>query len=341
MTNCEIKPLDPLDQAAVDGAIDAIDASGDVDSPDFPATSRAGFIVGLTRTSMASTTHHLVAERDGKVIGYASAMLPGLDNKHLVEIELDVHPEHRRAGVGSALLAEIERIARADARTVLLAYVPDTVEGRPLLPHNGQHFAARHGFETKTTEIRRCVDLTGVDEAALDELLAAAWAKAADYELVTWINHAPDDLIEALAYLDSRMNLDAPTGDLTIEATTPDPARMRDHERRSITSGKLRVATAVRHRRTGAVAGWTDIVVVPGDEENAWQGITIVDPEHRGHRLGTILKIVNQRRLREYRPRMRFVTTWNDEANDFMVNINESVGYRARERWLAMERKLA
>jgi hypothetical protein len=79
---------------------------------------------------------------------------------------------------------------------------------------------------------------------------------------------------------------------------------------------------------------------MPGGEEHCWQGNTIVDPEHRGHRLGTILKVENHRQLRSYRPRMRYVHTWNAEVNAHMIAINEAVGYRAVDRWIAYQKKL-
>ncbi|ADD45731.1 GNAT family N-acetyltransferase [Stackebrandtia nassauensis] len=340
MTDIEITVLDPLEPDDVDGAMETAELSIREDVPDFPALSRAEFIVRMTRRSKSHRKHRLIAKVDGTVVGYASLHIPLLENRHLIEFELEVRPDHRRRGIGSALLAEIERYARADDRTTLLVYIPDTIDGRPQLPHNGQHFAAKQGFEKKSQEIRRAADLTEVDDAALDELLAKSWTKAEGYELIQWINDSPDDVVEALAYLDSRLVTDSPMGDLNFEAPKTDVARIRERESDGRTAGILRIATALRHKESGTVAGWTDIVVDPGDEDNCWQGITIVDPDHRGHRLGTILKIENHRHVLRYRPRMRYVTTWNAEANDFMININEAVGYRARERWLALEKDL-
>jgi hypothetical protein len=45
--------------------------------------------------------------------------------------------------------------------------------------------------------------------------------------------------------------------------------------------------------------------------------------------------------LRSYRPRMRYVHTWNAEVNAHMIGINEAVGYRAVDRWIAYQKKLA
>lgn len=340
MTDIEIGILDPLVPADVDGVLKTIELSMDEDVPDFPDDSKANFIVSLTRRYKSFKKHHLVARLDGEIVGYANLHVPLLENRHLIEIELDVRPKFRRRGVGSALLAATERYAGDEDRTTLMVYIPDSIEGRPKLPQTGQGFAAKHGFEKKSQEIRRAADLTKVDDAALDELLAKSWTKAEGYELVQWSGHAPDDVVEGLAYLDSRLVTDAPMGDLSYEAPKTDVARIREREREGLLAGQLRVATVLRHKESGAVAGWTDIIANAGDESNAWQGITIVDPDHRGHRLGTILKIENHRLLLRHRPMMKTVTTWNAEVNDFMININEAVGYRACERWLALEKDL-
>ncbi len=60
----------------------------------------------------------LVAEVDGRVVGYASATLRGKAG-HLVSIA--VLPEFRRLGIGKALLkALLERLREAGARSVTL-----------------------------------------------------------------------------------------------------------------------------------------------------------------------------------------------------------------------------
>ena len=54
--------------------------------------------------------HLLVAEDGGEVVGSAMLVLFRHDNTHLGEVDVWVHPDHRRRGVGSALLEACERI---------------------------------------------------------------------------------------------------------------------------------------------------------------------------------------------------------------------------------------
>ena len=49
---------------------------------------------------------------------------------------------------------------------------------------------------------------------------------------------------------------------------------------------------------------------------------------HRGHRLGLLLKIDMMRWLAEAEPQVEVIETWNNVDNDFMINVNEALGYR-------------
>jgi hypothetical protein len=58
------------------------------------------------------------------------------------------------------------------------------------------------------------------------------------------------------------------------------------------------------------------------------QGDTAVARAHRGHRLGLLLKIDMMHWLAEAEPQLEVVETWNQAGNDFMISVNESIGYR-------------
>ena len=53
--------------------------------------------------------------------------------------------------------------------------------------------------------------------------------------------------------------------------------------------------------------------------------------EHRGHELGLATKAVNLRAVQAARPDLTLVTTQNAETNDYMVSINERMGFRPVE----------
>jgi hypothetical protein len=65
--------------------------------------------------------------------------------------------------------------------------------------------------------------------------------------------------------------------------------------------------------------------------ELGYQWDTIVSREHRGHRLGLLVKLANLRLLREVSPKTRYLNTWNADDNAPMVAVNDALGYRPVE----------
>ena len=61
---------------------------------------------------------------------------------------------------------------------------------------------------------------------------------------------------------------------------------------------------------------------------HAWQNITIVDPLHRGHRLGALIKVANLRYVLEARPNLEIIDTGNAYVNSYMISINEEMGFQ-------------
>lgn len=337
----EIIPIDPFDKDLVDSLIDAKRAVQAHDFPDFALPSPVVERLRLLLVADSIKVERWLAVADGQVLGYAQLDMPAKDNLHMVDLSLEVRPEHRRRGIGTRLLEHVERRAAELGRDTVITYATESLQDVVRLDESGRHFAAARGYPVVESEILRRNVLADVGEDELDRLYAEAWKKAEGYELIEWVGEAPDEVAEGLAHLNARMWTDPPTGDMDIRPAVYDVARLRDEERALLGRGVLRLGAVVRDPESGEVAGFTVIVVDPGGEAEAVQGDTIVDPKHRGKRLGTILKIANQRQLRRYRPMLRYVITWNSEANDHMIGINEAVGYRRYLRELIVQKKLA
>jgi RimJ/RimL family protein N-acetyltransferase len=171
-----------------------------------------------------------------------------------------------------------------------------------------------------------------VDEGELDALVKSGTDEMdSGYEIVTWIDRAPDHLVEGVARLVGRMSTDTPHGDSSWEPEVWDASRWREKEDDAFQSGRGRVAAGVIDGRDNLVA-FTDIGVWKQDSSVAEQWNTIVDPDHRGHRLGLAVKMANLRHLRREVPRALRLETWNANDNYRMIAINELLGFRIVER---------
>ena len=64
---------------------------------------------------------------------------------------------------------------------------------------------------------------------------------------------------------------------------------------------------------------------------DVYQWGTFVHRKHRGHRLGLATKALNLRAVQAVRGDLARVITQNAETNDYMVSINERMGFRPIE----------
>jgi GNAT superfamily N-acetyltransferase len=249
--------------------------------------------------------------------------VPTLDNLTAATVELRVHPDHRRRGHARAFLAVLLNELASLGRPRVFFQVPSPYPtgagpGEPLLREVGARPVLR--------EVRRVVDLPAQPVFETRE--------APDgYRLVQWVDHAPDELVEDMAYLMHRMSVDVPLEEMDWEPEVWDVDRYRAKEAAAGLRQRSRFATAVVHADSGKVVGFTDIGVSSVAPETGYQWETLVLTEHRGHGLGLLLKAHNHRHVREGSPGTRWINTWNAESNTWMVAVNEALGFVPMEYW--------
>ena len=311
------------------------------DNPGLRPWSPVQRLVSLVTGSADTRGERWAAVADGRVLGRLDLSLSDQDNTHLAGFNLSVHPQERRRGVGSALLRHAEERAAEDGRTTLSTWIPVPGPGNTAISGVGSPFAVAKGYKPSLeVAIRKC-DLDAVDESELDELWSAAWKRAEGFELVPFEGAPPEEIIDGMAYLHARMYTDMPLGEWDLQEADIDRDRLLDWSRQRRQRGELHLQVAVRHLESGEIAGFTEIIIEGGEEAHCSQGDTIVDPRFRGHRLGTVLKIANQRRVRQWRPKMRYVWTGNAVSNEHMISINEAVGYRVAGMEQVFQKKFA
>ena len=123
------------------------------------------------------------------------------------------------------------------------------------------------------------------------------------------------------------MTTDAPQGDLDEPAEEWTIERLDDWEREVEEGPRFMVTAAAEHVPSGDLVGFTQLMVARDATRPVDQDDTIVLKEHRGHRLGMLLKTANLQHLEEVAPGHPSVLTWNAEENRPMLDVNEAVGF--------------
>ncbi|MGW3614668.1 GNAT family N-acetyltransferase, partial [Micromonospora sp. NPDC005163] len=197
----------------------------------------------------------------------------------------------------------------------------------------GGAFAAAAGAEPALAEVRRRLEVDTIDRAVLRAALAEAHTLAEGYQSVCWQGATPQEYVADVAYLDGRLLMDAPMGDVQWEPERVDAERVRGTDRALEARGRRRYHLGVRHEASGRLVAWTLLDVGASADWHAFQQITIVDPDHRGHRLGLLAKIENLHHLLTHEPAVRVIDTFNAASNSYMVAINERLGFRPVDSW--------
>ena len=278
----------------------------------------------------------LLAVRDGAAtVGAGELLMWREGNPHLASLEVHVVPGHRRRGIGRILFEDGDRRRLAAGRTTVLGEV-NVAHGADLTATAAGAFARAMGMESVHTEDRLQLRLPVADDLVAG-LQAKVGAAASAYEIVVWGNHCPDEHVAGYCAMNTQMSADVPSGDLDVEPIVWDEERMRASEERTAAAYD-RVVAAARRRADGVFGGYS-LLFLPRGVDHVFQDDTLVMPEHRGHRLGTALKLATLEVLRREHPARTHVNTWTEPDNDAMYRTNLDFGYRPVEQMHEVQRK--
>lgn len=314
----ELRPFGPVDADALTTYTEIAERVRQSDSPwEHPVTRP--WVEGRFRYGWdLNPDKPFLAVVDGTAVGFAAHTVNVYDNLDFAWIDVAIDPEYRRRGHGTAAL---------DLMLEHLRGLGITSYGIGAWDAEGPRaFAARRGLEPKIFSANRRQVIAELDWERLDALYAEAQAAAADYEVIRREGATPEEELEAMAVMVAAIN-DAPRDDLEMEDEAFPPERVRAYEEAQMHQGLLHRVIA-RHRTRGELAGQT-VVMVQGDLPHVGhQEDTSVLAAHRGHKLGMLLKIDMLRWLRDEQPQLLTIDTWNAVSNDFMISVNEAMGYR-------------
>jgi mycothiol synthase len=325
----DIRPCSPdqAEEAALAEYYELAAASAKIDRPHEPATNYTAVIGRLRRPgSDAETVRHWFAYQAGKVVGHMKVNLPMSETPDVASVEIKVHPDSRRQGIGTDFLRTLFPVLHAEART--------TVEGWWISRDGvGERWALARGFQLTHATVSQRLSLQDADPAA--------WAiePPAGYRIVQWIGHAPDDLIAS--YADARAAIhDAPLGQAAYESPEWTPERVRIAERALRVGGVEQRVVAAVHEASGTVAGSTQVELLPHRKGMAHQADVAVLPAHRGHGIGAHMTACMIRWLVADRPDITFIQNTTGAENIHMIRVNQTLGFVTARSWVVVTGEL-
>ncbi|MGO1973958.1 MAG: GNAT family N-acetyltransferase [Propionibacteriaceae bacterium] len=270
-----------------------------------------------------------VPPRQREPVGVLDLAWPTRDNPQILSAALNVHPDHRRGGHGSAMIKEVRRFSRSLGRDTIWISGPKDSPGAAA-------FAHAHGFLAAGEDTRRRLVLADLAPDRIEALTVEAQRAAADYRLERHLGPTPSAVLEELVHVAASIN-EAPTGDLTSDDELFDLQRLQDFETACVRKEERLYRVVARRRDTGEAVGETVTTVTGLRPDHARQEETAVAREHRGHRLGLLLKLEMLRWLAETEPQLTLVETWNNAQNTHVIAVNDALGYRLSRTYVAYE----
>jgi GNAT superfamily N-acetyltransferase len=284
------------------------------------------------------------AEPSGPILGVAMMEMPLRDNTRSAEVTVAVHPAQRRRGVGRAIVEAMTEHGRADGRLVLNSIVDVPIDHMPndTPDHGAFTFAAAVGFEPMLSgNIRH---LAVPMDPSRTEALRAEVARARDaddYRVLAFEAPWPADFLEDQCALFQCMSTDEPHGDEGHEEEIWDAERVGENDALRAARGARYLIAVAQHVDSGRLVACTELCVGAESPGQAFQMLTVVDPEHRGHRLGLAIKLANLDLLGERAADVRLVVTGNASVNAPMIAVNEMMGFEVASEGNFWQRNLA
>ncbi|TCC43721.1 GNAT family N-acetyltransferase [Kribbella sindirgiensis] len=244
----------------------------------------------------AKSQEVLIAVDGAEVVGYANIYLPPADAEApRVRVTIQVPPEYRRRGIGSALTTTVTDRCTGFGAGRLLVVVSD----------DSRDFATKRGFTIGRRMSHSAADLTAAREPV-----------------------APPEGLRVATYdeLDPRQVYDA-----EVQVRDDDPSGLsggpayEEWVRTSWSNPDNRYDLSVAVLDGDRVLSFVTTTADP-DRKLIWSNLTGTIPSARGRGLAKVVKSVALARSRD--AGFTVASTGNDAANEPMLAVNRWLGYR-------------
>jgi mycothiol synthase len=253
-------------------------------------------------------TDRFLVEEEGRAVGAAT-----VGRIYMYPAEFDglwatiaVLAEARGRGAGSALWRAVSRSARKAGKTAL--HVPAS-EARP----EGISFLVHRGFrESERQKVVRLA-LAGLHPPEVDPPPGIS---------IVSLARRPD-LVPGVYAVALETFPDIPGGEEEMAAGTLEMFRARDIERPGVAADGFQVAVDTA---SGVVAGYSSVLIPPGQASVAWHDMTAVQRSWRGRGIAMALKraVINW----AIETGIEALDTGNDMQNEQMRAVNARLGYQ-------------
>ena len=280
----------------------------------------------LYRTKLSSELNTGFAAYDGeRIVGAGSLRVPLESNTDKVEFLVAVPDEHRRRGIGTALVEHA--VARATEAGGTFAITMSSYPFEERETHGFRRFLEARGFALDLDEVHRILELP-VDDALLQRLATDAAEHHQGYRIETHVNGIPEKYIDSWLKTYGLLPQEAPAGVVPWEADNYSRQSYEEDIALIKESGRTRFSS-IAISPDNEVVAYTDLLLRGTTDGKVSQWGTLVRPEHRGHRLGTAVKVANLAAMQRAHPDRTEVHTSNAEVNEAMIGINDVLGFRA------------
>lgn len=296
-------------------------------------------LLPILRSRKERTTAVWAVRVGGEIVGRTVIDIPHEEGSRVAIAAIEIHPRVWGQGIGTAILPHVEAFARLHGREVIQNWSEQPASDGPRLQaktgfgsvpdDHVARFLIRHGFALEQVYRVSRLAVTPETVQRAEELREDARALSQDYRVLQWMLPTPPEHVDGYAWLKSRMSTDAPSADLETDEEAWDAERLVATEKRVAEMGQIMQVTVAQHIPTGELTAFTELGIGPDPTATTHQHDTLVLTEHRGHRLGQLVKCEAFLSWTGIAPASRDVITYNAEENRPMLAINEAMGFTA------------